>query len=126
MAKVHANASDRANLTYEQIAREILAEAEEVDREEDGRLGERGGDELPPEFRVSGDRRKRLQEAGRLLDAERAARPSEVPRACSERLMQAERRLREDHELERQVNADYERWRARGITPDGGGPFFCV
>jgi hypothetical protein len=54
-----------------------------------------------------------------LLDAERAARPSEVPQARGERLVQAEQRLREDHELERQVNADYERWRARGISADG-------
>ena len=117
--KVHANASDRANLGYEEIAREILAEAEEADHEEDERFGDRRGDELPPEFRVSGDRRKRLQEARRLLDAERAVRSSEVPQARSERLRQAERRLREDHELERQVNADYERWRARGISADG-------
>src|SRR4051794_29539717 len=117
--KGHAHASDRANLAYEQIAREILAEAEGVDRAEDERFGERRGDELPPEFRVSGDRRKRLQEARRLLDAERAARSSEVPQARGERLVQAEQRLREDHELERQVNADYERWRARGISADG-------
>jgi transposase len=117
--KVHANASDRSNLGYEQIAREILAEAEETDREEDERYGEQRGDELPPEFRVSGDRRKRLQEARRLLDAERAARESEVPQARSERLKQAERRLREDHELERQVNAEYEAWRAQGISADG-------
>jgi transposase len=117
--KVHANASDRCNLSYEQIAREILAEAEEVDRAEDERYGDQRGDELPPEFRVSGDRRKRLQEARRLLDAERAARKSEVPQARSERLKQAERRLREDHELERRVNADYEAWRAQGISADG-------
>ncbi len=117
--KVHANASDRANLTYEQIAREILAEAEETDRAEDERFGEARGDELPPEFQVSGDRRKRLQEARRLLDAERAERPSEVPPARVGRLKAAEARLREDWELERRVNADYERWRAQGISADG-------
>ncbi len=90
--KVHANASDRSNRTYEQIAREILEQAEEIDRREDEAFGEARGDELPPEFRLSGDRRKRLQEARRLLDAERAARPSTVTQARSERLEQAERR----------------------------------
>jgi transposase len=30
--KLHANASDRSNLTYEQIARELLERAEETDR----------------------------------------------------------------------------------------------
>jgi hypothetical protein len=47
---VHANASDRCNLSYEQIAREILAEAEEVDRAEDERYGDQRGDELPTEL----------------------------------------------------------------------------
>src|ERR687883_1054849 len=37
--KVHANASERATRDYEQIAREILAEAERVDGDEDERLG---------------------------------------------------------------------------------------
>jgi hypothetical protein len=49
-AKVHANASQHQNLDYEQIARESLAEADGVDRAEDGRFGERRGDELPPEL----------------------------------------------------------------------------
>jgi transposase len=37
--KVHANASERATCEYEQIVREILAEADAVDREEDERFG---------------------------------------------------------------------------------------
>src|SRR4051812_48716407 len=45
--KVHANASERATCDYEQIAREVLAEADAVDAEEDERLGDRRGDELP-------------------------------------------------------------------------------
>jgi transposase len=36
--KLHANASDRSNLTYEQIARELLEQAEEIDRAEDERF----------------------------------------------------------------------------------------
>jgi transposase len=38
--KLHANASDRSNMTYEQIARELLGQAEEIDRAEDERYGE--------------------------------------------------------------------------------------
>ena len=45
--KVHANASERATCDYEQIAREVLADAEAVDRDEDERYGTRRGDELP-------------------------------------------------------------------------------
>lgn len=69
--KLHANASDRANVTYEQIARELLEQAEEADRGEDERFGEARGDELPPELRVSGDRRKRLAAARDVAGANR-------------------------------------------------------
>jgi transposase len=117
--KLHANASDRSNLTYEQIARELLEQAEETDRAEDERFGEQRGDELPPELRVSGDRRKRLAAARRLLDDERDADPEQVPRDRTERLRQGERRLREEWELDQRVNAEYERWRAQGISADG-------
>jgi hypothetical protein len=48
--KVHANASQHATRSYEEIAREILAEAEAVDAGEDEQFGERRGDELPPEL----------------------------------------------------------------------------
>jgi transposase len=94
--KLHANASDRSNLTYEQIARELLEQAEETDRAEDERFGEQRGDELPPELRVSGDRRKRLAAARRLLDDEREAEGEQVPRDRTERLKRGERRLREE------------------------------
>ena len=39
--KVHANASERATRDYEQIAREILEEAAEIDAAEDEQFGER-------------------------------------------------------------------------------------
>jgi transposase len=48
--KVHANASQHQNLDYGQIAKEILAEADAVDRAEDERFGDRRGDELPAEL----------------------------------------------------------------------------
>jgi transposase len=46
-ARVKANAADRPNMDYEQLAREILAEADRIDREEDERFGDARGDELP-------------------------------------------------------------------------------
>src|SRR4051794_20787142 len=46
--KVHANASQHATRDYEQIAREILEEAAEIDALEDEQFGEQRGDELPP------------------------------------------------------------------------------
>ena len=55
--KLHANASHHANRDYEQIAREILAEAAETDRREDELYGERRGDELPPELATNQGRR---------------------------------------------------------------------
>jgi hypothetical protein len=47
---VQANASRDANLDYEQIAREILADTQAVDAAEDAAFGEARGDELPPEL----------------------------------------------------------------------------
>jgi transposase len=55
--KVHANASQHQNLDYDQIAKQILAEADAVDRAEDERFGDRRGDELPPELATAQGRR---------------------------------------------------------------------
>src|SRR3954454_3155522 len=61
--KIAANATHHATRSYEQIAREILEEAADTDAAEDAEHGDARGDELPVEFRVEGDRRKRLREA---------------------------------------------------------------
>lgn len=55
--KVAANASRHASRDYEQIASEILAEADAVDREEDERYGDARGDELPPHLSTEQGRR---------------------------------------------------------------------
>jgi transposase len=75
--KVAANASREANRSYEQIAREILAEAAETDRREDELYGEARGDELPERLRTSAGRRAALREAKARLEREagREARP---------------------------------------------------
>jgi hypothetical protein len=66
--KIAANATHHATRSYEQIAREILEEAAEIDAAEDEHYGNARGDELPVELRVAGDRRKRLRECRRRLE----------------------------------------------------------
>jgi transposase len=117
--KLHANASHHSNLDYEQLAREILKEAAEVDAAEDELFGDARGDELPPEFRSTGELRKRLREAKQRLDAKRAAEKKPVPRSRAERLKESKKSLDQELELERRVRAEYRAWRARGISADG-------
>lgn len=76
--RLRANAADRANRTYEQLAREILEEAAAVDAAEDEQFGEARGDELPPELADPRTRRERLREAKRRLDSEWQAKQQEL------------------------------------------------
>ena len=50
--KLRANASRGANRTYEKLVADILKEAEETDRWEDGLFGSDRGDELPEHLRT--------------------------------------------------------------------------
>src|SRR5207302_8534431 len=61
--KIAADASFFANRTRQQLAAEILAEAERVDAEEDERFGERRGDELPGAWARAKGRRTRIRTA---------------------------------------------------------------
>jgi transposase len=119
--KVHANASQHATRDYEEIAREILAEAEAVDAEEDERLGERRGDELPEQLATAQGRRGWLREAKRRLDERRAQEARPIPRSRPERLRESKRRLEEEHLVECRANADYEAYRARGVMRGARG-----
>jgi transposase len=71
--KVEAAASGQKNRSYRQIAEQILAEADAVDRAEDELYGEARGDELPPELAERGSRLQRLRAAKRRLDEQREA-----------------------------------------------------
>jgi transposase len=71
--KIAANASGDANWSYEQIARELLAEAEAVDEAEDQQFGQARGDELPAQMADPVSRRARLQQAKRQMEAEHEA-----------------------------------------------------
>ena len=51
--KLHANASHHANLDYEQLAREILEEADAIDAAEDELYGDARGDELPEHLQTA-------------------------------------------------------------------------
>jgi hypothetical protein len=117
--KVAANAAPQATPDYEQIAREILAEADAVDAEEDERFREAHGDELPPELATAQGRRGWLREAKRRLDEKRAEEARPIPRDRPDRLKEAKRRLEEEHRTECQDNAAYEAHRARGVDKNG-------
>jgi transposase len=117
--KVHANASREENVDYEQLAREIVEEAQAVDAAEDERYGAARGDELPPEFETAQGRRGWLREAKQRLEAERAANPQPVPRSRPKRVREAQRRLEEELWTEVRANRAYEAYRARGRMKDG-------
>jgi hypothetical protein len=124
-SKVHANASQHSNRDYEQVAKEILAEAAETDRLEDELYGDKRGDELPPELATGEGRRAWLRDARRRLDEKRAADPQPVPRSRPKRLKESKRRLEEELWTESRADEAYEAYRARGVMRDGrrfGGP----
>ncbi|MDQ3759122.1 MAG: transposase [Actinomycetota bacterium] len=73
--RVRADAADRQNRSYDQIADEILAEAAETDAAEDVEHGDARGDELPGDRR---SRRERLREAKRRLDEAHRAKQDEM------------------------------------------------
>ena len=112
--KLHANASQHQNLDYDEVAKEILAEADAVDRAEDERFGDRRGDELPPELSTAQGRRGWLRDAKRRLDERRAAEARPVPKPRPARLREGKRRLEEDHAVHCRANRTYEDYRARG------------
>jgi transposase len=84
--RIKANASMDQNRSYGELVKEILREAEEVDRREDELYGDQRGDELPEQLRTPEGRRQALAEAKRRL-AERKGRPADAaPRPESEKL----------------------------------------
>jgi Transposase domain (DUF772)/Transposase DDE domain len=74
--KIRANASRGANRTYEKLVADILEEAEETDRWEDGLFGRDRGDELPEHLRTDEGRRAAFKAAKERL-AKKAGRDPE-------------------------------------------------
>ena len=116
--KVHANASRDQNRDFEQIAKEILEEAQAVDAAEDELYGDARGDELPEDFATSQGRRGWLRDARRQLEAQRDREPRPVARDRPERLKEAKRRLQEELWTEVRANRAYEHYRT-GRMKDG-------
>ena len=65
--KIRANASRGANRGYEKLVADILEEAEETDRWEDGLFGEDRGDEPPEHLRTAEGRRAAFKAAKERL-----------------------------------------------------------
>jgi transposase len=65
--KIRANASRGANRTYEKLVADILKEAEETDRWEDGVFGSDRGDEVPEHLRTEEGRRAAFKAAKERL-----------------------------------------------------------
>jgi transposase len=82
--KVHANASHHCNLDYEQLAREILKEAGEVDAAEDELYGDARGDELPEQLQTREGRRAALREAKQRLERDRGENEGVKSEAAAE------------------------------------------
>jgi transposase len=74
--KIRANASRGANRTYEKLVADILKEADETDRWEDGLFGSDRGDEVPDHLRTDEGRRTAFKAAKERL-AEKAGRGEE-------------------------------------------------
>src|ERR687888_574757 len=117
--KVHANASDRATCDYEQLAREVLADADAIDAEEDERFGDRRGDELPEPLGTREGRARWLADAKRRLEQRRVQEARPIPASRPARLCEAKRRLEEEHRVEIRANAEYEAYRALGVDKNG-------
>jgi transposase len=123
--KLEASASNHASRSYEQIAREIVAEAGRIDAAEDEIHGDARGDELPEQLTTRHGRKAWLKEAKQRLEAERAAKPEPVPRGRGARLETCRRRLLADWKAEHRASQAYEAYRERGVMRDGrrfGGP----
>jgi transposase len=130
--KMAANASSDANRDFEQIAREILAEAAEIDRREDERYGSARGDELPNQLRTREGRRQALREAKQRLarDPERASgsasedeRPATVELDPREFVTRPQGRGAWVREGRRALDAERER-EARPIAKDRANRLF--
>src|SRR3954449_829988 len=78
--KIAAAATYHATRSYEEIAREILEQAAELDAAEDEVHGDARGDELPVELRVAGDRRRRARGGPAGRAAGRGRSPQTVAR----------------------------------------------
>ena len=108
--KFHANASRDANVDYDQIAREVVADAIAIDEGEDEIHGDARGDELPEELQSEAGRRAWL---ARELARDRTATDSEEPEhGFDQARIVARVQGRHGWLLEAKRQLDQDRWRA--------------
>src|SRR3954452_16661721 len=117
--KGKANGSRDRAMDYEAIARAIVEEAVATDAAETVALGDRRGDELPEILTTRQGREGWLRDARQRLDQRRAAQATPIPRSRPQRLREGRRRLEEELAVDRDANAQYEAYRARGRMKDG-------
>jgi transposase len=72
--RLQGNSSPEANREYQQLAREILAEAKATDEAEDELYGDARGDELPEQLRTAEGRRAFFEDAKRKREPDQQAR----------------------------------------------------
>src|SRR5215207_2616410 len=94
--KVAATAAPQAMRDDEQIAREILAEADAVDAEEDARFGQARGDELPPELSTAQARPIPRSRPDRLKGGQAPTRRGAPGRVAGQRRLRGLSRARSD------------------------------
>jgi transposase len=102
--KVAANAADKANRTREKLeaeVAEILRQAEETDRDEDRRLGNARGDELPKAVASKAGRLARLRQAKAQLETEAAAREQAYQQRVAAHTTAAKAKGRKPRQLKR-------------------------
>jgi len=117
--KVHANASRDRAMDYEEVARAIVEEAGVTEAAESAARGDRRGDELPEILTTRQGREGWLRDARQRPERPRAAQAAPIPRSRPARLRESKRRLEEELAVERDANAQYAAYRARGRMKDG-------
>jgi len=110
--KFHANASRDANVDYDQIAREVIADAIATDQAEDELYGDRRGDELPEELQSEAGRREWLARelARERATADEGSEPAAEHEFDQERIV-ARVQGRHGWLLEAKRQLDQDRWR---------------
>jgi transposase len=121
--KFHANASRDANVSYDQIAREVLADAVATDEAEDEIYGDKRGDELPEELQTDAGRRAWLaRELARdRIDQDEGTEPAAGHEFDQERIV-ARVQGRHGWLLEAKRQLDQDRWRDAARVPRSRAP----
>jgi len=121
--KFHANASRDANVDYDQIAQELIADAIATDAAEDELYGEARGDELPDELSTEAGRREWLARelAREQVDAGEPGSDEEEHEFDSERIV-ARVQGRHGWLLESKRQLDQDRWRDATGVPRSRAP----